>query len=69
MTLSPLWGQWLKCDPDDLLGHGWTNFVHRDDQHLTRTAVDVLQANQSPRPYRRVRIGNAGSRQTVARFT
>jgi hypothetical protein len=59
-ALSSRWWEWLKCEEGDLLGHGWTRFVHIDDRHLTVAAVSALQANKCPQPYRQRWVASDG---------
>lgn len=60
MSMSPLWCQWLECDECDLTGHGWTRFVHQDDQDITREALNRLQAHQSLAPFTQRWVARSG---------
>lgn len=49
--MHPRVARWFHCQTADFLGHGWTRFIHPEDQDFTVQAVNTIQAGIIPNPY------------------
>ncbi len=54
IAVSDTLPRWLRCEDWELLGRGWTRFVHPGDHDRVRATTDLLQAGRLP-PEPRVR--------------
>lgn len=61
ITIAQPLADWLGVEIGDLLGRGWTHFIHPDDHELTRRAVNALQIERPPPPYDQRWIAESGA--------